>query len=253
MHPPANARSNSTRALVGAFPGRVRVIGYSNLSQLQRGLTFDHMFCIGLREPSSTLTCLAVSLKEATDEISHAMYGNSVQTSGSAESAALQVSAFDGVPACQLHVLVAPENLEATRAVRLQAIVGATPVVVGTSGRITGRVARDSRKLGDSFSQVCFEKVSMYEGGDCLVQSLNNVTEGLLVPGLGVVLVGDPTRGPPHRQGNVCRRGLGLLTAVLQRVRWICQFKLSVSWLHSNWRIEFILPTPLKLVCDWIN
>ena len=49
LHPAANARSNSIHALYVAFLGRVRHIGYSNLSQFDRGLTLDHMLCIGLR------------------------------------------------------------------------------------------------------------------------------------------------------------------------------------------------------------
>ena len=109
------------------------------------------MIRIGLREPLSTFTCLAVSLKEVTDEISHAMCGTPVQTSDSAESAELQLSFFESVRACHLHFLMARENFEDKRAVRFEAIVVVIPVVIGTSWCMTGRALRDRYKLGGSF------------------------------------------------------------------------------------------------------
>ena len=165
MHPTANARSNSTRALHSAFPGHVRAIGCSNLSPLERGLTFDHMIRDGLRAPPSTLVCLAVSLKDATDEIRYALHGASVQTSDPADVAKLQRSAFDGVRDCHVHFLVAREHLEQKRPVCIDAIVAGTPIVVGTGGRMTGQAVRGLYKLGGSVFISAIRRAIHVRGG----------------------------------------------------------------------------------------
>ena len=46
----------------------------------------------------------------------------------------------------------------------------------------------------------------MYEAG-FILQSLNFVKEGLSASGPEVVLVGDPTQEPPHRQGDIWKSG----------------------------------------------
>lgn len=106
LHFPANARCNSIRVFIVVLFGRVHVIGSPNLLQLERDLTLNHLFCHGLLELLSTFTCLAVSLKEATDESSRAMRGASVQVSDSPKSVALHTSVLDGVRVCHLHFLM---------------------------------------------------------------------------------------------------------------------------------------------------
>ena len=181
------------------------------------------------------------------------MCGTSVQTSDSAESVALQVSVVEGVFACHLHVLVAHAHLEDKRAVRLQAIVDATPVVVGTSGCMTGRVVRDLHKLVDRFSQVGFEEVSMYEGGDLLLQSLNIVQEGLLVLEFEVVLVGDPVQWSPHRRGDVWPSGAWIANSSFAASMQDLSIQAFSGLTPQQLADRIHLPTPLVLVCDWIN
>ena len=67
LNPTTISRSNSTRALHNAFPGKIQVIGHPHLTDLEKTVKLEHVLCQNLREESSAIKTFAAASKETTN------------------------------------------------------------------------------------------------------------------------------------------------------------------------------------------
>ena len=194
-------RRTLTWALHKSFGAKVRVVGCSSLSPLEKTLTLESTVGRIINEDLAAMKLLCEDFNQSLSAFS----ASHVLSRAHASVATSKTSDDDLMSIiCDLHdeFIRARENLEALERETRADVVSRTSIVVGTSNTFMKANLRDLHELDLPFGALVTDESSMLETGEEIAKMMNLLQQEIVLPDAKKVFVGDLNQKGPS--GSAC-------------------------------------------------